>query len=95
MLADYEAEQANLTESAASLRAEVEELKDKAANLASFMELIKGQSEITDLTPEIARRYVDKVIVHEAVYKEGSKNIKVSQKVQVFLSCIGEFEQDE
>jgi DNA invertase Pin-like site-specific DNA recombinase len=95
MLADYEAEQANLTESAASLRAEVEELKGKAANLASFMDLIKGQSEITELTPEIARRYVDKVIVHEAVYKEGSKNIKVSQKVQVFLNCIGEFEQDE
>ena len=94
MLGDYEAEQAGLTEKSEMFRTEIEGLKIKAANLASFMKLIEGQSEITELIADIARRYVDRVVIHEAVYREGSKNIKESQTIQIFLNCIGEFEQD-
>jgi hypothetical protein len=94
MLSDYEAEQAGLTAKCEALKSEVEEIKSKAANLESFLKLIEGQSEITELTADIARRYVDMIVVHEAVYREGTKSVKESQTVQVLLNCIGEFEQD-
>ena len=69
---------------------ELDEIKNKTANLESFIDLVSRHTEITELTAEVARTFIDKVVVHEAEYKENSR-IKLSQEVKVIFNCIGEF----
>ncbi|MCL2225554.1 MAG: DUF4368 domain-containing protein, partial [Defluviitaleaceae bacterium] len=70
----------------------------KISNVQSFMELIETYGEITELTADIARRLIDRIVVHEAYSqyndderpKRGSRK-NYTQKVQILLNCIGEF----
>jgi DNA invertase Pin-like site-specific DNA recombinase len=94
MLADYESEQKELVAKAAALRVEVNEIESRTANVQRFLKLVEQQGEITELTSELARLFIDRVLVHEAEIKEGTKRVRLGQRVQVFINCIGEFEPD-
>ena len=90
LLSDYEAEQLGLATGSATIMMEIEEMKGKMANAESFMNIAEQYTEITELTANIARTFVDKIIVCEAVHKENSA-VKLSQEVKVIFNCIGEF----
>jgi RPA family protein len=47
------------------------------------------------LTEELARMFIEKIVVHEAVFKEGTKRAKVSQQVDVYFSYIGQFNPND
>jgi len=94
MLADYELEQTKLVNGSAELRAEVEKIKSKTANAQSFIKLSDQFTEITEMTAELARMFIDRIVVHEAVMldnpkRKGHKTRR--QEIQVFLNYIGEF----
>ena len=94
MLADYEAEQAELVTGTASLRAEVEEIQSKTANAQNFIKLAERFTEITELTAELTRIFVEKIVIHEAVMVDNPKrkgHQTRTQEVHIFLNCIGEF----
>lgn len=94
MLGDYEVEQKDLVSGTEALRAEVEELKGKTADLQSFLKLVERCLEITELTPDVARTFVDRVVVHEAVYTSNPRQRSPQtreQEVHIFLNFIGEF----
>ena len=63
------------------------------------MRLAETQGEVTELTADITRRFIDRSVVHEAVVEDDAacKSIrgrfkqKRIQEVQVFINCIGEF----
>jgi len=86
LLQGYEAEQENLTVMANTLRAEISNLHSKKANLKSFMNLVAQVGNIFELTEGLARTFIEKIVVHEAVFKEGTKRAKVSQQVDVYFS---------
>ena len=95
MLADFEAEQAGLVTGSAALRAEVEELRSKTANAQNFIKLAERHTEIAEITAEITRTFIDKIIVYEAVMVDNPKrkgHQTRRQEVRIFLSGIGEFE---
>jgi len=52
------------------------------------------QGEITELTAELARLFIEKVLVHEAEIKEGTSRVRLGQRVQVFINGIGEFDPE-
>ena len=89
MLGDYEAEQSELENSTKALRAEVEEIKNKTSNAQSFIKLVERCSDITELTADIARTFIEKIVVHDGVYK--NKRVKLSQEIHIFFNSIGEF----
>jgi hypothetical protein len=91
MLSGYETEQSLLIESANVLQNEIEELKSKTANLHSFMKLVKRYGRIIELNEEVARAFIEKIVVHEAVMKEGTQRVKESQQVDLHLTYIGQF----
>ena len=91
MLTTYETEQAALTEATKTLPGEIAELKTKTANLQSFMELVEEDGEIAELTEATARKFVERVVVHEAVFETGTKRKKKSQEVEIHLAYIGQF----
>jgi hypothetical protein len=67
MLSDYESEQKSLVSGTEALRAEVEQIRGKTADLQSFMNLVDRCSQVTELTAELARTFIEKIVVHEAV----------------------------
>ncbi|GHU56274.1 hypothetical protein FACS1894132_13510 [Clostridia bacterium] len=95
MLAGYEEEQKTLNTTALTRQTEIAELKAKTANLENFMRLVEKVGDITELTEELARMFIEKIVVHEAVYKEGTKRAKVSQQVDVYFAYIGKFNPND
>jgi len=95
MLSDFESEQTDLQNGSATLRAEVEEIRSKTANAQNFIKLAEQYTEITEMTAELARTFIDRIVVHEAEMvdnprRKGHKTRR--QKVHIFLNGIGEFE---
>ena len=68
---NYEAEQKTLTERLNYLKAEIEKAKTQYDNINRFMAIVKKYSDFEEITPEILRAFVDKVIIHEKVKVDG------------------------
>ena len=68
---NYEAEQKALTERLNYLKAEIEKAKTQYDNINRFMAIVKRYSDFDEITPEILRAFVDKVIIHEKVKVNG------------------------
>ena len=68
---NYEAEQKALTERLNYLKAEIEKAKTHYDNINRFMAIVKRYSDFDEITPEILRAFVDKVIIHEKVKVDG------------------------
>ena len=68
---NYEAEQKALTERLNYLKAEIEKAKTQYDNINKFMAIVKRYSDFEEITPEILRAFVDKVIIHEKVKVDG------------------------
>ncbi len=81
----YEQEQEALTERIKVLRKELSTAKEDADNVAKFMRLVKRYTEITELTPEVVREFIEKVIVHQAERVNGKKR----QAVEIIYNCVG------
>ena len=93
MLDDYETEQRELVTGTEGLRAEVEEIKSKTADLQSFMNLVDRHTDINELTADVARAFVDRVVVYEATFNDSKYkgHQSRSQEVRIYLNFIGEF----
>lgn len=68
---NYEAEQKELTEKVKTLKAEIEKAQTKYDNIKKFMAIVKRYSDFEELTPEILRAFVDKIIIYEKQKVDG------------------------
>jgi len=91
LLKVYEAEQSELSEKINALRSEIPEQNDKPADFKGFMNLAAKYRDITDLTADLAKAFLEKVVVHESIIKEGTKLTKISQQVDIYFNFIGQF----
>jgi DNA invertase Pin-like site-specific DNA recombinase len=93
MLGGYEAKQSKLTALLAALQGEIATLESKAVNVQSFINLAERHGEITELTDTVAREFIERIVVHEAVRENPNfSGSPKTQEIHVFLSYIGEFE---
>ena len=81
----YEAEQATLKERVKTLKAEIEKAKAQDDKILDFMLLIYKYSNFEELTPEILRSFIDKVIVHEKTQVNGHYR----QTVEIIYNFVG------
>ena len=81
----YEAEQATLKERVKTLKAEIEKAKAQDDKILDFMLLIYKYSNFEELTPEILRSFIDKVIVHEKTKVNGHYR----QTVEIIYNFVG------
>ena len=84
----YETEQADLTEKAQMLKAEIEKDKKEKDEILDFLCLVEKYSSIEELTPEIIRSFVDRLIVHE----KRKENGHYRQEVEIVYNFIGAVE---
>ena len=87
MLASYEAEQKTLDWRVSELRTFIGEAKEQRLNAESFLSMVRKYSEITELTPEIVRAFVEKIEVQQPEKVPGSRTKK--QTIVIFWNFIG------
>jgi hypothetical protein len=75
-----------------TLRAEIDELARKTADVEGFVAIATEYQnlEFAEFTEKVARLFIEKIIVHEAVLVAGTKRKKESQKIDVIFAFIGE-----
>jgi len=82
----YTEEQAALTRGIEEKASAVQKLKESVSNTAHFIDKAKKYTDITELTPELLRLFIQKIVVHE-------KSVKYSkyaeQTVEIHYTDIG------
>lgn len=66
---EYTTEQAELREKLPKLEQRLEQLRNSLSNVAQFIDKAKRYSNITELTPEILRLFIEKIVVGEKSQK--------------------------
>ncbi len=87
MSASYEAEQKSLESRVSELRTFIGETKEQRLNAESFLGMVRKYSEITELTPEIVRAFVERIEVQQPEKVPGSRTKK--QTIVIFWNFIG------
>lgn len=84
----YEKEQ---TDNKAKIFSLSEEIKSDAKQIDTtkmFLDIVDKTTHIEKLTAEIVREFIDKIVVHHRIKKEGV----TTQKVEIYYNVIGKFE---
>ena len=82
----YTDEQAKLTESLPQRESEIHRLKETVSNTAAFLDKAKRYTDIRELTPELLRLFIQKIVVHE---KEVKWSKHAPQTVKIHYADIG------
>ena len=88
MSANYEQEQSTLEARVSELQDMLSAAKSKTEGVDSFLKIIRGRTEITELDATIIREFVDKIYVHQAVDFEGHR----IQQIDIAWNFIGIFD---
>ena len=86
LVASYTDEQAKLTESLPQRESEIHRLKETVSNTAAFLDKAKRYTDIQELTPELLRLFIQKIMVHE---KEVKWSKHAPQTVEIHYADIG------
>lgn len=81
----YETEQAGLKERVKTLKSEIAKAKEDDDKILDFMMLIYKYNSFKELTPEILRAFIEKVVVHERTKVDGHYR----QTVEIFYNFVG------
>ncbi len=84
--ASYTDEQAKLTEALPRRESESQWLKETVSNTAAFLDKAKRYTDIQELTPELLRLFIQKIVVHE---KEVKWSKHAPQTVEIHYADIG------
>ncbi|MBQ3762755.1 MAG: recombinase family protein [Clostridia bacterium] len=87
----YEDEQRTLKERVEELRQVIAAEQEVNVNVESFLGIVRKYTDIHELSAEIIREFVEKVIVHQAEKIDGQR----VQKVRIVWNCIGEVDCQE
>ena len=87
--ADYEAEQKELKERAAAIRAELSKAQEATVNAEKFMNVVRKYTSFEELTPTLLREFVEKIVVHECSYDANGTR---RQDIEIYYSFVGEGE---
>ena len=84
--ASYTDEQAKLTKALPQRESEIQRLKETVSNTAAFLDKAKRYTDIQELTPELLRLFIQKIVVHK---KEVKWSKHAPQTVEIHYADIG------
>lgn len=87
--AEYEAEQAALTATAAENKTMLDALEADTTNAQAFIRLAQKYIDCENLTDSMVQEFVQKVVVHPTVKDEAGKK---EREIEIFLKHIGRFD---
>lgn len=83
----YEDEQHTLQTEANEIQSELQQEEKKSVDVKRFLAIVKKYTDLTELTPEILREFIDKIIVHAPDKSSGRR----LQEIEIIYNHIGEF----
>ena len=93
MLSDgYNAEQKTTVERLEQLKVEIEQLKSTAINVERFVSLARKYTDIRELTSEILRTFISKIVIHE---RPSRKKNEGEQRIDIYFTYIGSMPDSE
>ena len=93
MLSDgYNTEQREITERLPIVKQEIENLKAVATNVERFVDIANKYTDLRELTPEVLRTFIERIIIHERT----AKHIKTAtQQIDIYFRYIGKLALEE
>ena len=85
MYAGYEAEQALLADDLKRLETLLEDEQSSRDNTRRFLKLVKKYTDVSELTAEIVRVFIDRIVIHQAVGYGKNR----TQKIDIYYNFIG------
>ena len=74
------------------LKVEIEQLKSTAVNVERFVALARKYTDIRELTPEILRTFINKIVIHERPSRKKSEG---EQLIDIYFTHIGSMPDSE
>ena len=87
----YEDEQHTLQTEADEIQSEFQQEEKKSVDVKRFLAIVKKYTDLTELTPEILREFIDKIIVHAPDKSSGRR----LQEIEIIYNHIGEFDRSK
>ena len=87
----YEDEQHTLQTEANEIQSELQQEEKKSQDVKRFLAIVKKYTDLTELTPEILREFIDKIIVHAPDKSSGRR----LQEIEIIYNHIGEFDRSK
>lgn len=84
---NYETEKQELIALTGKLEQEIAAGKDTILNADRSMAIVDRYTDIQELTPEIVREFIEKIVVHER--SEPYKKKNYTQQVDVYFNFVG------
>jgi len=88
LTAGYEAEKQELIERSEVLEKELSSQKEQLLNADRFLKVVDKYIDIKELTPEIVREFIDRIVIHERSERWKKKNY--TQQVDVYFNFVGQ-----
>ena len=82
---NYEQEQITLNAKIIELEGKIKAINEQSSSTSHFMELVQKYTRIDELTHEVAREFIEKVIIHKAEKVNGHRQMKID----IFYNGIG------
>lgn len=93
MLSDgYNTEQREITERLPIVKQEIENLKAAATNVERFVDIANKYTDLKELTPEVLRTFIERIIIHERTAKHSKS---ASQQIDICFRYIGKLAPEE
>ena len=87
MLSDgYNAEQRTIADQIPILQKQIEDLKASSTNVERFVTISNKYTDLQDLTPEILRTFIDKIVIHERTEKWAKT---AEQQIDIYFRYVG------
>ena len=86
--AKYDAEQKALKPEIEKLQQELQKEESKSVNVNNFISIVKKYTDIQELTPQLVREFIEKIIVHNAQVIDGER----IQEIEIVYNHIGMLE---
>ena len=74
-----------MRDSTTMLKEELDAVQREKDDISRFMRLVRKYTEITELTPETVRCFIDKILVHKGEKAQGGHR----QTIEIFYNCVG------
>ena len=87
----YEDEQRTLQAEADTIQNELQREEKKSVDVKRFLAVVKKYTDLTELTPEILREFVDRIIIHAPDKSSGRR----LQEIEIIYNHIGEFDRSK
>ena len=93
MLSDgYNTEQREITERLPIVKQEIEYLKAAATNVERFVDIANKYTDLMELTPEVLRTFIERIIIHERTAKHSKT---ATQRIDIYFRYIGKLAPEQ